>query len=131
VDEAPDLRKILSRNIRNARSLLRISQAKLAEHSHISLSYLTDIERCKTWVSDKTLAGIARALNMEAHELLIPEKAPQRGGGGGQAAVLPRIAELVRAKRALLRQKAGETMDDLVLEIAHLYEKADKIPGGE
>jgi transcriptional regulator with XRE-family HTH domain len=129
VDEAPDLRKILSQNMRHARSLLRISQAKLAEHSHISLSYLTDIERCKTWVSDKTLASIARALNMEAHELLIPGKVPEKGGSGGEAVLLPRLAELVRGKRTLLRQKAGEIMDDLILEIARLYEKTGKIPG--
>ena len=100
--------------------MLRVYRSSLAILLH---------ERCKTWVSDKTLAGIARALNREAHELLIPGRAPDKGGLGDDPVPLPRIAELVRGKRTLLRQQAGETMDDLVLEIARLYEKTGKTPG--
>jgi transcriptional regulator with XRE-family HTH domain len=47
-----ELQRILSHNIRSSQKALRFTQEQLAEYADISLSYLTDIERCKTWVSD-------------------------------------------------------------------------------
>jgi transcriptional regulator with XRE-family HTH domain len=109
-----DLRKILSQNIRNTRGQLHISQAKLAESAGLSLSYIVDIEHCKTWVSEKTLDNIAKALNMEAYELLMPEK-KEKKTVEGQA--LQRIAGIIKQKKTLLRQQTGEVMDDLMLDI--------------
>jgi transcriptional regulator with XRE-family HTH domain len=63
VKKSYDLRKILSGNIRAVREALHITQAKLAEHADIALPSLIGIEHRKTWVSDKTLIKIARALN--------------------------------------------------------------------
>ena len=37
----------------------------------ISEPYMNDIERCQTWISDKTLFKLALALNLELHELFI------------------------------------------------------------
>ena len=34
---------------------------------------INDIEGCRTWVSDKTIVKIARALNIEAYQLLYPQ----------------------------------------------------------
>jgi transcriptional regulator with XRE-family HTH domain len=121
VDKSGDLRKILSQNIRNARSALHISQAKLAEFAEISVPYMVDIEYCKTWVSDKTLANIAAALNMKAYELLIPHGEEQTGNSGQEDRILRRTAGLVRAKKSLLRKQAAEAMDDLIMEIAKMY----------
>lgn len=121
MDKSGDLRKILSQNIRNARSALHISQAKLAEFAGISVPYMVDIEYCKTWVSDKTLANIAAALNMKAYELLIPHGEEQTGDSGQEDRVLRRTARLVTAKKSLLRKQAAEAMDDLIMEIAKMY----------
>lgn len=66
-----DVRKMLAQNIKNRRKLLGITQARLAELAEISEPYMNDIERCQTWVSDKTLAKLAWALNVELHELFI------------------------------------------------------------
>jgi transcriptional regulator with XRE-family HTH domain len=113
-----DLRKILSQNIRNARELLHISQAKLAESSGLSVSHIVDIEYCKTWVSDKTLNNIATALNLEAYELLMPEKSEQNTV---ERRALRRIADIIKVKKTLLRQKTSEIIDDLMLEIIKNY----------
>ena len=61
-DEAENLylRKILSTNIRNLRAKYHLTQERLAENAEISLPYLSDIEHCKTWVSDKTLIKLAK-----------------------------------------------------------------------
>ena len=115
-----DLRKILSENIRKSRVALHISQEKLAESADISMSHIRDIEYCKTWVSDKTLSQIAQALNVEAYELLIPEKDEKREKPGGKKKALQQTAELIKAKRRLLRREVDETMDDLMLEIINL-----------
>ena len=66
------MRSILSQNIKNARGTLHIAQEKLAEYADLSLSSIIDIERCRTWVSDRTLLNIAKVLNMEAYQLLVP-----------------------------------------------------------
>ena len=108
-----DLRKILSQNIRNARRSLHVSQAKLAESANLSLSHIIDIEYCKTWVSDKTLNSIAKALNLEAYELLIPENGQNKTDNHA----LKRIANIIKTKKTLLRQRTSEIIDDLMLEI--------------
>ena len=61
------LRKILSENIRNRRKELHLTQDRLAENADISLP---DIEHCKTWVSDKTLIKLAKALGKKPSDLL-------------------------------------------------------------
>ncbi|MCR4940751.1 MAG: helix-turn-helix transcriptional regulator [Treponemataceae bacterium] len=73
-----DVRKILSQNIKKRRKELGITQSKLAELADISEPYMNDIERCQTWISDKTLAKLARALNLEIHELFISDNAQHK-----------------------------------------------------
>ena len=50
-----------------------MTQESLAEAADISLSYLADIEHCKTWISDKTLLRLAKALHKQPFELLQEE----------------------------------------------------------
>jgi transcriptional regulator with XRE-family HTH domain len=124
VNELTDLRKILSENIRTARENLRITQARLAEYAGISLPYLLDIEYCKTWVSDKTLTNIARALNLEAYELLINRE--QAGGKPGgkdtdEERRLQEIIALIEKKQKTLKQTSDDMMADLLSRILMLY----------
>jgi transcriptional regulator with XRE-family HTH domain len=99
VKKSIDLRKILSINIRAARENLHITQARLAEYADISLPYMANIEYCKTWVSDKTLMRIARALNMEAYELLRPLGGEANAKDAEKGTNLHQIAELVNDKK--------------------------------
>ena len=64
-----DIRRILAQNIKNRRKELGISQMKLAELAGLSAPYMNDIERCQTWVSDKTLAKLAKALFLDVSML--------------------------------------------------------------
>jgi len=128
VKELKGLRKILSQNIKNARTALHITQAKLAVSADISVSYMVDIELCRTWVSDKTLSGIAKALNMEAYELLIPEQTEKTTFQKNDNFAKRRIADLIKTKKKLLSQTLNETMNDLILEIVQLNEQTDSKP---
>jgi len=123
VDSSQDLRQILAQNIRTIRRSLHISQAKLAEHADISLSYLNNIERCETWVSDKTLKNLARTLNKEAWELLSPSVEESsltqgRKPSDDKRRNMQRIADLVVKKREFLRHTVNQTMEDLIIEIS-------------
>jgi transcriptional regulator with XRE-family HTH domain len=127
------LRSILARNIKTGRAELRLTQEKLAEYADISLPYMTDIERCRTWVSERTLTNIARALHREPYELLIPAgngsgegKAGAGAGDWGKAAPgkagLKQLAGLVDAKMRLIERYVNSAMHDLTSELAGLLE---------
>jgi transcriptional regulator with XRE-family HTH domain len=121
VKKSIDLRKILSINIRTARENLHITQARLAEYADISMSYMSDIEYCKTWVSDKTLMRIAKALNMEAYELLRPLGGEPTAEDAEKGTNLHQIAELVNDKKKALKKAAEESLDDLISQIIKLH----------
>jgi transcriptional regulator with XRE-family HTH domain len=72
-DDVDKLRKVLSVNIKKYRSELGLSQEKLAELVALSDQTINDIEGCRSWVSDKTLVKIARALNVEVYQLMYPQ----------------------------------------------------------
>ena len=69
-----DLRTLLSKNLKKYRNYRKFTQAEFAEKVEISIPFLSDIENGKKWISPNTLAKIADTLNIEAYELLKPEK---------------------------------------------------------
>ncbi|GHV76082.1 hypothetical protein AGMMS49942_09030 [Spirochaetia bacterium] len=62
----------MSANIKARREVLNISQEKLAELADISVQMINGIEGCRTWVSDKTLIKLAKVLQVEVFQLLLP-----------------------------------------------------------
>jgi transcriptional regulator with XRE-family HTH domain len=122
VTQSSDLRAILSQNIKNARGTLHITQEKLAEYADLSLSSIIDIERCRTWVSDRTLLNIARVLNMEAYQLLVPiEKNTSADNPDREKQLLEKTAALIKGKQTILRKTIDKSMEDLMLRIIQIY----------
>jgi len=72
-DDEAKLRKIMSTNIKHYRAKMGFTQEKLAEIIGVSVQTINDIEGCRTWVSDKTIVKLARALKIEAYLLLFPQ----------------------------------------------------------
>jgi transcriptional regulator with XRE-family HTH domain len=70
---AEPLRILLSKNIKKYRNNFRYTQEKLAEKAGLSMQTLNDIEGGRRWVSSKTLTKLAKALNIEEYQLLLPE----------------------------------------------------------
>jgi transcriptional regulator with XRE-family HTH domain len=68
--EEQELRGILSKNIRRCRIQNGLSQMALANKLEQSANFISDIERCKSWISPSTLVNLASALNVEPYELL-------------------------------------------------------------
>jgi transcriptional regulator with XRE-family HTH domain len=66
------VRKLLSANIKAGRKKLGLSQEKLAELTDLSAQTISDIEGCRTWVSDKTLLKLSEVLKVDIFQLLVP-----------------------------------------------------------
>jgi len=64
-----ELRGVLGNNIKRCRLKNNLSQLALAEKVDISTNFLSDIERCKAWISPSTLVKLASVLNIEPYEL--------------------------------------------------------------
>ena len=71
-EETERLRKTFSANLKKFRAVKGFSQEKLAEFAEVSEQTINDIEGCRTWVSDKTIVRIARALEVEVYQLVYP-----------------------------------------------------------
>ena len=69
----PEIRIILSKNLKAQRNKLGISQEKFAEISGLSIQTINDIEGGRRWVSDKSITKLSAALHLECYQLLIPD----------------------------------------------------------
>ncbi len=70
--ESQELRKNLSLNLKKYRKQKNWSQFELAEKAGISEQTINSIEGLRLWPSDKSLAKIANALDVEMYKLFIP-----------------------------------------------------------
>ena len=68
------LKDTLSSNIKKYRNRRNWSQFTLASKIGISTNFLADIEAGNTWISAQTLIKLAQAFDIEAFELLKPQK---------------------------------------------------------
>jgi transcriptional regulator with XRE-family HTH domain len=68
------LLNLLRDNIKKYRHRKNWSQAVLASKIELSTQFLADIEAGTTWVSVRTLVKLAKVFEIEAYELLMPEK---------------------------------------------------------
>jgi len=67
------IRAVLAQNIKSFRVHRDWSQADLAERADISVPFLSDIERGNKWPYPDTLSKLAKALNVDVHELFREE----------------------------------------------------------
>jgi transcriptional regulator with XRE-family HTH domain len=73
---------LLALNIKILRKKWGFSQEKLAESADLSAQTISDIEGCRTWVSDKTLEKLAEVLNTDIFQLFMPPNGDSGGDSG-------------------------------------------------
>ena len=73
-----NIRKILGQNIKSFREHRLWSQADLAANSDISIPFLSEIERGNKWPFPDTLGKIAKAFNVQTHELFREDTPSER-----------------------------------------------------
>lgn len=69
-----ELKEIYAENLKSKRNELGIKQDKLAEKIGLSEKYISDLETGRRIGSFETLVSIAKALEVEPYELLLPPK---------------------------------------------------------
>ena len=111
------LRKILSDNIRAYRKALHLTQERLAESADISLSYLADIEHCKTWISDRTLLRLAKALHRQPFELLLPAGQAQET----EQADIHKISDIMHEEKKELMKAVSAICDTTIQQIMRVH----------
>ena len=72
--ESQELREALSLNLKKYRKVKGWSQFELSEKAEISEQTVNSIEGLRLWPSDKTLAKMANALEVEMYKLFVPQK---------------------------------------------------------
>lgn len=68
-----DLRDVLAKNMRLLRAERGLSQERLALEAGLNRTYVSAVERSEQNISVDNIARIAKALNVEAHMLLVPK----------------------------------------------------------
>ena len=92
------LRHILAINMKNRRSLLGLSQAKLAEIANIATGYVAMIELEKKFPSDDVLERIAHALKIDPTELFSKTSYPVEAVRMLHQSVLEGFDQVVKAQ---------------------------------
>lgn len=70
--KTPELKKLLSQNIKNKRASLGLSQEKLAFLAGIDRTYMSEVERELANPTIEVLLKISNALGLSPHDLLKP-----------------------------------------------------------
>ena len=71
-----NIREILSRNLKENRQKLRITQAELAERSGISTNFVAMIELKHKFPTPETLDQLSTALGIDTYELFTTSASP-------------------------------------------------------
>jgi transcriptional regulator with XRE-family HTH domain len=66
------IRNLFAKNLKRYRELAKISQMDLAVASGLAHNFINDIENEKKFVSDETIAKLARTLDVEPYKLFLP-----------------------------------------------------------
>jgi len=73
-----DLRDIFAANLRRLRHEKGLAQDDLAYEAGVSRSYLSQLEKGAVYASLKIVGKLAKALGVEAHELIVPPNRRRR-----------------------------------------------------
>lgn len=85
-----NIQKLVGRRIRDARGMQGVTQSQLALMTHMTKSYMSEIEAGKKNLTLRTLAKIAECLDVSVADLVSEEEQkPKTRGGGGFGALNP------------------------------------------
>jgi transcriptional regulator with XRE-family HTH domain len=67
-----EIREVLALNLRKHRDATGLSQEELAHRAKIDRTYISSLERCVYSASIDVVDRLAKALGVEAYDLLLP-----------------------------------------------------------
>jgi transcriptional regulator with XRE-family HTH domain len=102
-------KELLALNTKMLRKKCGFSQEKLAEAAELSAQSISDIEGCRTWVSDKTLQKLAQVLNVDIFQLFMPLQGDN--GNDSETFLYNRLMKL----RAAMKEDIDKRLDQFYL----------------
>ena len=102
-------KEFLAFNIKMLRKKSGFSQEKLAEAADLSAQTISDIEGCRTWVSDKTLEKLSKILNVDVFQLFIPTIESDKGNV--DLALYNRLSKL----KTIMKEDIDKRLDQFYL----------------
>ena len=88
-----DIQKRLAENVKRIRKSKNLTQFQLAEIAEVSEETIKNIELCRCWTSDKNLAKITEALNIDISKLFLPVQSSIKEDSKNIAHIKQLIAE--------------------------------------
>ena len=88
-----DIQKRLGENVKRIRKELKLTQFQLAEKAELSEETVKNIELSRCWTSDKNLAKLTKALNVDIHTLFLPEESSFNDDSNASYAIKNAISE--------------------------------------
>jgi transcriptional regulator with XRE-family HTH domain len=70
------VRALVAQNLKRLRKLKNVSQIVLSSMTGLTHNFINDIENCNKWVSAKTIAKLASALDVEPYQFFLSEALP-------------------------------------------------------
>ncbi len=88
-----DIQKRLGENVKRIRKELKLTQFQLAEKAELSEETVKNIELSRCWTSDKNLAKLTKALNVDIHTLFLPVESSFNDDSNASYAIKNAISE--------------------------------------
>lgn len=107
-----ELQAVFSRNIKDGRTRLGLSQLKFAEKADLSVGYICDLESGRRWGTPETFAKLAAALGVEPFRLLMHLPDADSADNADLCGKIVAAAELEEQ----LRKNLSEAVDAAVLK---------------
>lgn len=92
-----DIQKRLAENVKRIRKSKKLTQFQLAERADVSEETIKNIELCRCWTSDKNLAKITEALNIDISKLFLPVQSSIQEDSKNIAQIKQTIAEELKS----------------------------------
>ena len=92
-----DIQKRLAENVKRIRKSKKLTQFQLAEIADVSEETIKNIELCRCWTSDKNLAKITEALNIDISKLFLPVQSSIQENSKNIAQIKQTIAEELKS----------------------------------
>ena len=92
-----DIQKRLAENVKRIRKSKNLTQFQLAEIAEVSEETIKNIELCRCWTSDKNLAKITEALNIDISKLFLPVQSSIQEDSKNIAQIKQTIAEELKS----------------------------------
>lgn len=104
--KSEDIKSRLGENLKAIRKSYKLTQFELAEKANVSEDTIKSIELSRFWPSEKTLAQISEALNMDIYHLFLPTPKTINGN-----------LELEDELKKVILQKYSEYIDSVLKDL--------------